>query len=423
MIATLRQLALRLMRLRMATGEAWFLLTMTLIGCFGIAASTIYVPLVPAIAAELGARLAGVQLTFAFYLVIFALGMPVVGPMSDRCGRRRVLFTGLAFSIIGSALCAASPSLSILITGRAIQAVGACAGLVVGRAVIRDRYSREEAARVIAGLSFTITLAQALAPVAGSYLGGWGGWRAGFVAVALVAGIALLLGIRHLPDRTQSPSDPVAESRNYLAAYRALITAPNFLAYTLAATGASAGFQLFSAGGAAVLVSGFGMSAQSFAFMAVLPPAGFLVGSVLVRRLTPRLGLDGTIACGTVVLGAAAATMLGLALGHIATPLAVVAPMIFLCCGSGLLTPNAVAGALSIKPEIGGAASGFLSFTQLGGAAAATCLLSRLDNHSSLALSGVIALAVAIGIGGYGLLRLGHIANAAASKSLALPSP
>lgn len=399
MIASLRRPLLRLALGRVTPSHAWFLTTMTLIGCFGIAASTIYVPSVPAIAAALDAPVAGVQLTFASYLMAFAVGMPIVGPLSDRYGRRPVLFGGLAFSIAGSVLCAASPSLALLIAARAVQGVGACTGLVVGRAVIRDRYPREEAARVIAGLSFAITLAQALAPVAGSHLARWGGWRASFIAVAFLAGLALVLAARHLPERIEiKPESRELRSRH---SYCALAGSRRFLAYALAATGASAGFQLFSAGGAAVLVDGLGISAEAFGYLAVLPPAGFLAGSLLARQLTSRLGVDGTIACGAAVLLVAVGAMLILALERVATPVAIVGPMIFVCCGSGLLTPNAVAGALSVKPEINGAASGLLSFIQLGGAAAATCLLARLDSHSAVALSGVITFCAVVGVGSY----------------------
>jgi DHA1 family bicyclomycin/chloramphenicol resistance-like MFS transporter len=173
MIATLRSSQTRRAAARTTAAETWFLVTMTLIGTFGIAASTIYVPSVPAIAHALGTSVAGVQLTFVAYLGVFAFGMPMVGPLSDRYGRRRVLLCGLLLSITGSILCAASPSLEALIAARTIQALGACTGLVVGRALIRDCYPREEAARIIAGLSFAITLAQALAPVA------WRGGAAG----------------------------------------------------------------------------------------------------------------------------------------------------------------------------------------------------------------------------------------------------
>jgi len=406
-IATVPPSPVRLAPARTATAEPWFLVTMTLIGSFGIAASTIYVPSVPAIASALGAPIAGVQLTFAAYLGVFAAGMPIVGPLSDRYGRRRVLLYGLVLSIAGSVLCAASPSLGALIAARAVQALGACAGLVVGRALIRDRYPREEAARIIAGLSFTITLAQALAPVAGSHLARWGGWRASFVAVALLAGVALLLALRHIPgsaSATRTEPQPFRPGESYST----LITGRRFLAYTLAATGASAGFQLFSAGGAAVLVGGLGVSPEAFGYYAMLPPAGFLVGSFLARRLTPRLGVDGMIACGGAVLVASVTLMLVLALGGVTTPLAIVGPMVVVCCGSGLLTPNAVAGALSVKPEIGGTASGLLSFIQLGGAASATFVLSRLDSHSAVALSGVIAICAAAGIGAFALLTPGQ---------------
>jgi DHA1 family bicyclomycin/chloramphenicol resistance-like MFS transporter len=241
------------------------------------------------------------------------------------------------------------------------------------------------------------------------------------VTVALLAGVSLLLALRHIPGSTSSTQTAPHAFRPG-ESYRALITARRFLAYTLAATGASAGFQLFSAGGAAVLVGGLGVTPEAFGYYAVLPPAGFLVGSFLAHRLTPRLGVDGMIACGGAVLVAAVALMLVLALARVVTPLAIIGPMVAVCCGSGLLTPNAVAGALSIKPEIGGTASGLLSFIQLGGAAGATFVLSRLDSHSAVALSGVIALCATAGIGAFAILTLSRTegSDAASHPDLSL---
>src|SRR5215813_6515913 len=139
------------------------LLTLTMTSSLGMVASTIYVPSIPAIAAALETSIARVQLTFVGYLLAFAASMLVLGPLSDRYGRRRTIICGLALTAVSSIACAVSPTIEFLIAARVVQGIGACAGLVVGRAITREVWGRE-AARVIAGRAIAATLMQAFAP-------------------------------------------------------------------------------------------------------------------------------------------------------------------------------------------------------------------------------------------------------------------
>ena len=134
------------------------LLTLTMTSSLGMVASTIYVPSIPAIAGAFATSIAHVQLTFVGYLLAFAASMLVLGPLSDRYGRRRTIICGLALSAVSSVACAVSPTIEFLIAARVIQGIGACAGLVVGRAITREVWGREAAARVIAGRSIAATL-------------------------------------------------------------------------------------------------------------------------------------------------------------------------------------------------------------------------------------------------------------------------
>ncbi len=141
------------------------LLSLTLSFSVGIVASTIYVPSIPAIARALDTSIARVQFTFVGYLLAFAISMLVLGPLSDRFGRRRTVLYGLALSAVSSLACAASPSIDFLIAARVLQGIGACAGMVVGRAVTRDIWGPAAAAQVIAGRGIAATLMQVGAPV------------------------------------------------------------------------------------------------------------------------------------------------------------------------------------------------------------------------------------------------------------------
>jgi MFS transporter, DHA1 family, multidrug resistance protein len=376
----------------------WVVLsTLTMVAALGIMASTIYIPSIPAIAHGLGTSVARVQLTFVGYLVSFAIGMLAFGPVSDRYGRRPVLFCGLAVGVLASLACTLSPTIGFLIAARVAQGIGACAGLVVGRATIRDLYGRDGAAQVIAGVAIAMTLLQSFAPIPGGYLQAWFGWRANFAAVTVFAVAAAALAFRYIPE-TRAPPDASAESalaaaRAMLAGYFALLGTPRFLAYALIAAGAHAGFHIFAAGAPAVLIGRFGVRPEEFGYYASLPPIGFLVGSFVSNRLTRRLGIDAMIRVGILVLVPAGLAMLALALFRATNPYAVVGPMIFVCCGSGLITPNAIAGSLGVDQRVVGSASGQASFLQMIAAAGATAALSLGVGGSPLVLACVVAFA------------------------------
>ena len=366
------------------------LLTLTMTSSLGMIASTIYVPSIPTIAAALETSIARVQLTFVGYLLAFAGSMLLLGPFSDRFGRRRTILFGLGVSALSSVACMISPTIEFLIAARVVQGIGACAGLVVGRAITRELWGREAAAQVIAGRAIAATLMQAFAPVIGGYLQEWFGWRSNFAFVAVLACAAMLLVLRYVPgQRTEELARlPI---RGILASYQTLIKTRRFLSYAFTAAGSHAGFHIFAAGAPAVLIVGFGIRPEEYGYYASLPPLGFLLGSFLSNRLTRRLGIDGLIAIGSTVLIPAGSIMVSLALLGVANPYAVIGPMILICCSSGLITPNATAGSLGVKSGIVGTASGLGSFMQMTGAAGATAALSLGPSGSPLMLASTIA--------------------------------
>ena len=384
------------------------LLTLTMTSSLGMVASTIYVPSIPAIAAVFGTSIARVQLTFVGYLLAFAASMLVLGPLSDRYGRRRTILCGLTLSAISSVACAVSPTIDFLIAARVVQGIGACAGLVVGRAITREIWGREAAARVIAGRAIAATMMQAFAPVLGGFVQGWFGWRCNFVVIAGIAGAAMALVTRYVPE-DRAATAPASRSGGMIAGYRTLIGTRRFMSYAFTAAGSHAGFHIFAAGAPAVLIVGLGIRPEDYGFYASLPPMGFLFGSFLSNRLTRRLGIDGLITIGCTVLIPAASIMVTLALLGMASPYAVIGPMILICCGSGLITPNATAGCLGVNARIVGTASGLGSFIQMTGAAGATALLSLGPSGSPLMLASIIALVGLLAVTAFGsLIQLDH---------------
>jgi MFS transporter, DHA1 family, multidrug resistance protein len=379
------------------------LLTLTMTSSLGMVASTIYVPSIPAIADAFATPISRVQFTFVGYLLAFAGSMLVLGPLSDRYGRRLTIICGLSLSALGSVACAASPTVEFLIAARVVQGIGACAGLVVGRAITRELWGREAAAQVIAGRAIAATLMQAFAPVLGGYLQEWVGWRANFAVIGVLAIVAMLLVIRVVPGGRTADA-PRLQLSGMLANYRTLIKTRRFMSYAFTAAGSHAGFHIFAAGAPAVLIVSLGIDPQDYGHYASLPPLGFLLGSFLSNRLTRQLGVDGLIAIGSAVLIPAGLSMVTLALLGVASPYAVIGPMILICCSSGLITPNATAGSLGVNAGIVGTASGLGSFMQMTGAAAATAALSLGPSGSQLMLASIIALAGLFAVTSFGSL-------------------
>jgi MFS transporter, DHA1 family, multidrug resistance protein len=393
------------------------LLSLTLSFSVGTVASTIYVPSVPAIARALDTSVTRVQFTFVAYLLAYAISMLVLGPLSDRLGRRRTVLYGLTLSAVSSLACAASPSIDFLIAARVLQGIGACAGMVVGRAITREIWGPAAAAQVIAGRAFAATLMQVGAPVLGGYLQQWFGWRANFAVVAVLASAAIVLVYCCVPERG-ARSAPRAGGSGMIASYRTLIATRRFLGYAFAAAGAHAGSHIFAAGAPAVLIISFGISPEHYGYYAALPPMGFLAGSFLSNRLTGRLGVNGLITIGATILIPAGFAMVLLALLHVTGPYVVIGPMIVICCGSGLITPNAAAGSLGVNPRIVGAASGLGSFIQIAGAAGATAALSLGPSGNPLTLAIVIAFAGLFCVTTFGsLMQPGRLAVEADARA------
>jgi MFS transporter, DHA1 family, multidrug resistance protein len=368
------------------------LLSLTVSVSLGLVASTIYVPSIPAIAHGLHTSIARVQFTFVGYLLAFATSTLILGPLSDRFGRKRILICGLVLTALSGLGCAAAPTIGFLITARVLQGVGACAGMVIGRAATRDVWRPEAAAQVIAGLVIVSTLMQASAPVLGGYLQVWFGWRANFLVVTALACFAIALVICYLPDGRSGQRQSLERQRIF-ASYRTLVLTRRFIGYAFSGAGAHAGFHIFAAGAPAVLIGKFGLTPEQYGYYAALPPLGFILGSFVSQRLTGRLGIDRAITVGMTILVPAGLIMVVLALAHIPHPFVVVGPVIFVCCGSGLITSNAAVGSLGTNPKIIGAASGLGSFIQMTGAASATAALTLGPSGSQLVLALTIAFA------------------------------
>src|SRR5438067_12990965 len=182
------------------------LVLLSAVTALGFCALHMVVPALPLLVPVFDDSPARVQLVLTLYLAGIAAGQLVYGPLSGRFGRRRVLIAGLALFLAGTLLCAVAWSLTALIVGRLLQALGACAGIVLARAIIRDVYDREAAARGLALVMMAMSLAPAVSPAFGAYLAEWFDWRAIFVLLGALGAVGFAAPVIRLAETNRHPA-------------------------------------------------------------------------------------------------------------------------------------------------------------------------------------------------------------------------
>jgi DHA1 family bicyclomycin/chloramphenicol resistance-like MFS transporter len=356
----------------------------------------VFVPALPQAAAELGAAPGPMQLTVSFYILGLAAGQLVYGPLSDHFGRRPVLIGGMALYAAAGLAAALAPGIQALIAARAFQALGGCAGMVLGRAIVRDGTTAAEAAKRLALMNLMVTVGPGIAPLIGTALVATTGWRSIFVALTLLGLANLGLGWRLVPESSGGTGHGM---RVVLRNYRQLLVSRRFLGFAIGGGCATTAMYAFIGAAPFIFVHQLHRPVHEVGFYLALNILGLWLGSLTASRLLGRVSMRRLMVRGNLVscLGAAAflAAVLGGGMGGpLGVPL-VVLPMAFFTFGAGLASPAALTEALSVNPLVAGSASGLYGFSQMGIGAICTSLAG---------LGGNPALAAAVVLVGAGVL-------------------
>jgi DHA1 family bicyclomycin/chloramphenicol resistance-like MFS transporter len=347
----------------------------------------------PATAQALGASASTVQLTVTLFLAGFALAQLLHGPLSDRIGRRRVLMGGLVVYVAGGLACWAAPSARLLLVARVLQAFGAGSGPVVGRAIVRDLYAPEHAARVLGYMGTAMALTPILAPIVGGIIHVAFGWRAVYLVLA-ACGVTFVAVAAGLVPETNRQRDPDALRIGHLATnVGELLTDPRFLRYVLIVAPMFGGQFAFISGSSFVLIEVLRVTPDVYGICFGLVAFGIMTGSFLAARLTRWAGLDRLIAAGTGLGAAAGVVMAALAWGGVRTVPAVIGTMYAFSVGLGIVLPTAIAGAIGPFPRMAGLASAVLGFLQLTAAALYGTVVGRLYDGTPVPMTVAIAAA------------------------------
>lgn len=380
------------------TPTPWRLIALLIVvSAVGPLSLNILMPAVPGLAATFATDAGVVQLTLTLYLVGLAVSQLVLGPLSDRFGRRPVMIAGLAVTVVASFAALAAASIGGLIVARTVQALGASTGLVIGRAIIRDLFARDRAAAMIGWVTMAMVVSPMIAPLIGGVLDTAYGWQATFAFVGAFAALALVWTMLGLPE-TRAVQAGGGGLVRFLEETATLVVDRTFVGYALCASFASAMFFAFLGGAPHVVVTLMGRSSAEYGIWFAIGAFGYMAGNYVTARWSTRLGVD------TMVWwGAASGLVGGLAMVPFALvpqwgPATIFVPQMLIALANGVLLPNAIAGAVSVRPRAAGAASGITGFLQMGVGALAAQLVGTVLTGAATALP------MGIVMGGCGLI-------------------
>lgn len=375
------------------------ILIVGLLTAFGPLCIDMYLPALPRIGDDLHASASAVQLSLTACLVGLALGQLIIGPISDRIGRRRPLFAGLCAFILASAACTIAPGIASLVALRFVQGFGGAAGLVIAGAIVRDQYSGTTAARFFSLLLLVTGTGPILAPQIGAELLHLGSWRVMFLTLAAMGMVLIGIALVWLPETLPSEKRSTGGLVSTLRAMRAVGTDRRFLGNALACGFAFGALFAYIAGSSFALENVYGLSPQRFSLIFALNAVGMIAASQVNGRVVARVGSAPLLNGGLVVLALGGVGLLVFVLTHTATLGAVLACMFLMMTSVGFIGPNATALALNDFPQSAGSAAALLGLLQFSIGAGLAPLVGVGGPSNVLPMAIVMAACAVLAIG------------------------
>jgi DHA1 family bicyclomycin/chloramphenicol resistance-like MFS transporter len=354
----------------------------------GQIASTIFLPGLPSIAVELEIPRSVVQIMVPVYLAAFASTQLIIGPLSDKFGRKPIVLLGILLFTFASYLCANANDIQTLLLCRVAQATGACSTLVISRAIIRDTSEGLAAAKAMSYVAIAMAVGPIMAPFIGGFLTGWFSWRATFLFTTLIGFIVLILisiNLKEtLPKEMRNPPKLSTLYSNYLE----LLKNKKFTAYSLITAFASGAMQAYVVSSPIIFIVLMGVSPEVFGFYVMVMPSLFVLATFTSRKLMDYISVDQIIIIGGIFSCSGGVLQLFFGISEVQTPMPVLIAFAISNFGTGLVLGNCYASALnSVKPEIAGSASALGGFLHFGWGALITITLANIEMTSSFVFS------------------------------------
>jgi MFS transporter, DHA1 family, multidrug resistance protein len=365
-----------------ATSKVMLLL---LVAMTGVAPISLYmlVPALPVLATTFGRDISIAQMTVSLFMVGIACSQLIMGPLSDKFGRRPVLLAGLSLMVVASMGCIYAETLPQLIAARFFQALGGASGMVVSRAIIRDLYGRDRVGAMISLVIAVMMIAQMLSPLTGGLLETAFGWRAIFYAItagSLCVAVAIAIA---LPETRRTR----AEGSGFRGDVGSLIKSRAFIGYVLCQVLASQIIFTFAGGGPYIVVTQMGRTSAEYGAWFATTGFAYLVGNLFCVRFAPRHSLERLIWFGLALqLTGSLLNLVWSFTGINQAPSWLFGTQMIVMVGNAFVMANSAAGAISVRPEAAGTASGAMGFLQQGVGALVSQFGAYLGGHSTSTL-------------------------------------
>ncbi|MDA0998603.1 MAG: multidrug effflux MFS transporter [Proteobacteria bacterium] len=371
-------------------------LLMTL-GTLGQLAINIILPSLPALGRELAPEPGSERLVLSVFLIGFSVGQLLVGPLSDRFGRRRILLPGLLLYALLGAATILTQSFGALLWARGIQGLGAAAGFVVARAIARDMFDGPKLIKIFGMITLAMGFIPGLSPILGGVLQEAVGWQAN-MAVTAVAGFAILALTWAFMPETGKPSERAFTPATVIGGYMSIIRERTFRRFAGTNAMTLGALYAFHAGGPALMIDYLGLTPSTFGFVALAHSGCYILGGITITRLSERVNDPGRVAAvGALVMSAAAAFMLALGLTGSAGVINITVSMMVYGFSLGVVLSVGVAGALGPFKERAGAATALLGALQMTAGGIASATIAAIDGHPAIVFSSVILIMAVLG--------------------------
>ncbi|MDO6435305.1 multidrug effflux MFS transporter [Flavitalea sp. BT771] len=395
---------------------AFIILILGVLSAIGPFSIDMYLPGFPDIAKDLKTTVAEVALSLSSFFIGISAGQFLYGPLLDRFGRKKPLYAGIALYLVASALCAMARTVELLIILRLFQALGACACLVASRALVRDLFPVDQNARVFSQLMLVIAVSPIIAPTLGGYLAAGLGWKYIFVVLTIIAAFILTAVHFALPEGRPPDKQMSLKPGPIISGFLNVLKEPQFYTYAFTGAIASAGLYAYIAGSPAVFMELFRVTERQYGWIFAVVALGLIgcsqLNSLLLKTYKSQQIIRVALICQSLI---AVALFTGSFLGWWGLFSTITLCFLFLCC-QGCVFPNSSALSLALFGRNAGTASALMGGVQMSIGALASAIVSFLNNHTALPMTGVMACCPLIALmvlltGDRNIRRLSSAAN------------
>jgi Bcr/CflA subfamily drug resistance transporter len=346
-----------------------------------------YLPSLPFISQSIHAPASDIQLTLTLYILGFGLSQLIYGPLSDRFGRKKILMGGLILFLIANTLCSFTQSLTILLVTRLLSGVGMGVCGVLNRAIASDCFSGPAFSKAWSYTTTTLVVVLIVAPLIGSGVQEWLGWRANFAVATLFVGLATFIILWGLPETNHSNKLHAITVKSVIQNYKTILSSRSFIVSTLCYTFVFAGLVAYFQISPFLLMNELHLTPMQYGYTSLAIAIGYLSGGLIVSRLARVLGIRLLLVMGILLVITGGALMISLNYDDPTTVWRVLLPTAVYVLGARIVIPNAMAGAFTGFRHLGGSASGLIGGIQMLGTALVSLIMTHFSDRSPMPLA------------------------------------